>query len=104
MNSSCRLWMSLWVKVRMLLDGAVLKARCPLLGGVTWNSSPSGPVSWSSALSSSSVTSVTEPTHTWWGEGEGRKERENQKNTDKITITITVSNCLGTESVSDNEV
>lgn len=49
----------------MCLEGALFRAKCPLLGGVTMNSSPSGKVSKSSALSSLTVISVTELSQTW---------------------------------------
>lgn len=49
----------------MCLEGALFRAKYPLLGGVTINSSPSGKVSKSSALSSFTVIAVTEFSQTW---------------------------------------
>lgn len=76
-NTRCPVCMWFWVKFRMCLEGAFFRARWPLLGGVTMNSSPSGGVSVSSALRSFMVISVTEPTHTWGNERkDGRKGQE----------------------------
>lgn len=49
----------------MCLEGALFRDRWPLLGGVTTNSNPLSGVSESSALSSRTVISVTEPAQTW---------------------------------------
>lgn len=81
-NTSWLVKMCACVKFRMGLEGAFFKARCPLVGGVTINSSCSGGESLSSALRSSTVISVIEPTHTWAMETKERKimrEKECEK-------------------------
>lgn len=79
-NSSCPWSMCAWVKLSTSFMGALFRARCPLLGGVTMKCSSCGGESRSCALRSSGLISVTEDTQTWTQDGWGQN-RCNLKST-----------------------
>lgn len=70
-NSSCPWSMWACVKLSTGFIGALFRARCPLLGGVTMKWSSSGGESMSCALRSSGLISVTEDTQTWIQDRQG---------------------------------
>lgn len=72
-TNTSRPWsMWAWVKLSTAFMGALFRARCPLLGGVTMKCSSSGGVSRSCTLRSSKVISVTDDTQTWTHNRQGQ--------------------------------